>query len=965
MTGNRGGSRTVTSPSRHTDKLLFCLLSFVTTAALTLAQTAAIADDNDATANEQPVEEIVVTGSRIARRDFVSPSPISTIDRSEIEASPQATLEDLMNRMPQVLPDFGRAANNPGDGTARINLRGLGAGRSLVMLNSRRLAPSGTGSAVDVNNIPQALIERVEIITGGASTVYGSDAIAGVVNFITRDDYEGFTLEAQYGVSAEGDAESYDINIAWGTDFASGQGNIVAYAGYFDRSEVFAGDRELTSQPFAENTETGTVEAEGSFAIPPTAIVFPPVPFPEGDPVVTFEPDGTPRQAVAPDDLYNFQPANYLQVPHQRYTAGVLGSYEMSNGFEWYLETAFARNEGSREFAPVPADGFFLINSDNPVMTAETMQLFEEHYLVQPGLGGVFLVRRMLEVGSRHRDHERDYWRTVLGLRGELGGGWDIDGWVTYTESDEVELIHNDVSRSRLQQSLLVDPLTGDCFDPSNGCVAADIFGEGAISEEGAAFLRVPTMTNTTRRVQKLASVFVRGSPFDSWAGPVDIATGLEWRSDDASFRADAASFTGDTLGFSGETSVDGKEEVIEIYAEAIVPLMSDTAGGQRLALEFGGRYSEYKNAGETESYKFGGTWRPANSLLIRIMSQRSVRAPNNEDLFTEQGVELSAFVGLNSSDDPCSASADPVANGHVERCIIQGLPESQIGVFEATSFFPTSFVFGGNPDLRPEEAETLTIGAVLTPGALPAWNFAVDYYEIDLDGEIGGISAFTCFDQLNTTNLFCDKIRRGPTGDVVEVEELVNNRGIVSTKGIDTQVDYQADLPDALALLGGAQFGLNVVWTHVLEELRQESVAARIIECDGFFGSPCGNPNGTSPKNRVNANLTYTSGALQVQLNSYWIEGTDSYRAVEHLIFGGEEAVLAVTSIGSRHYLNLNVGYEFTDNIYASLGISNLLDTDAPFLADNTFDGTNTDTMMYDVFGRSFDVSFSMRLGD
>jgi outer membrane receptor protein involved in Fe transport len=956
----------VTTTCRHTDRLFFCPCSIAAIASLALAQSAAIAQDNETTTNEQPIEEIVVTGSRIARRDFVSPSPISTIDRATIDAAPHATMEDLINRMPQVLPDYGRAANNPGDGTARLNLRGLGAGRSLVLFNARRLAPSGTGSAVDVNNIPQALIERVEIITGGASTVYGSDALAGVVNFITRDNFQGFSLEARYGVSAEGDADSYDINVAWGTEFSSGRGNIVAYAGYFERSEVFAGDRELTRQPFAENTETGTIELDGSFVIPATAIVFPPVPFPDGDPVVTFNPDGTPRQAMVPDDLYNFLPANYLQIPHQRYTAGVLGSYEMNNGFEWYLESSFARNESGQEFAPVAADGFFFINSDNPLMTPETMQIFEDFYLVQPGLGGVFLLRRMLEAGSRHRDEERDYWRTVLGLRGELGGGWDIDGWVTYTESDEIERFLNDVSRLRLQRSLLVNPLTGECFDPSNGCVGADIFGEGAISDGAAAFLRVPKMTNTARRVQKLASVFVRGSPLDTWAGQLEIATGLEWRSDNASFRADDALLTGDTLGFFGDAPVNGKEEVTEVYVEAIVPMLSDSAGGQQLDVEIGGRYSKYKNAGGVETYKFGGTWRPADSLLLRVMSQRSVRAPNNQELFQEQFVELGAFIGPNSTDDPCSASADPIGNGQAERCVIQGLPESEIGVFEATPFFPTDFVFGGNPDLRPEEADTLTIGAVLTPGILPNWNFAVDYYEIELDGEIGEIeSDFICFDQANTGNSFCDSIRRGPTGDVVEVENLLNNRGIVSTKGIDTQIDYQADLPDALALFGGAQFGLNLIWTHVLEELRQENVVAQVIECDGFFGSPCGNLNGTSPKNRVNTTLSYTSGALGLQLNSYWIEGTDSFRGVEHLIFGGDQPVLAVPSLGSKHYLNLNIGYELTDSIYASLGISNLLDTDAPFLADNTFDRTNTDTIMYDVFGRSFHVSFSMRLGD
>ena len=619
--------------------------------ALAFIPSLAKAQDDELAAGEPSVEEIIVTGSRIGRRDFVSPSPISTIDRAEIEAAPHATLEELMNRMPQILPDFGRTSNNPGDGTARINLRGLGPGRSLVLLNSRRLAPSGSGSAVDMNNIPRALIERVEVITGGASTVYGSDALAGVVNFVTRRDFEGFTLEGLYGVSAEGDADSYDLNAAWGANFASGRGNIVAYAGYFERTEVFASDRALTSQPLEENTQDGSLSESGSPAIPATVIFFPEVPFPTGLPGVTFEPDGTPRQVQFPEELYNFQPANYLQVPHTRYTAGILGSFEMSNGFEWYLETGFARNESGQELASVPAFGFFLVNSDNPVMTPETMQLFEDNYLVAPGLGGIIIGRRMLEVGSRHVDDDRDYWRTVLGLRGELGGGWDIEGWVTYTESDEVELLLNDVSRSRLQQSLLVDPLTGDCFDPSGGCAAADIFGEGRISAEAADFIRVPTMTNTTKREQMLASVFVRGSPIDTWAGPFDIATGLEWRSDDASFSADAGLFTGDTVGYVGQSSIDGKEEVTEVYAEAIVPVLSELAGGQQLDLEIGGRYSDYRNAGPSETYKVGAMWRPNDSLLVRVMGQRSVRAPNNEELFTEQGVEFGNYVGSDSSE--------------------------------------------------------------------------------------------------------------------------------------------------------------------------------------------------------------------------------------------------------------------------------------------------------------------------
>jgi outer membrane receptor protein involved in Fe transport len=938
----------------------------IAVALLVIAPYPGAASAQQASDDDAVVEEIIVTGSRIVRRDFASPSPIMTIDRDDIESSAHATLEETLNRMPQVVPDFGRTSNNPGDGTARINLRGLGPGRSLVLLNSRRLAPSGMGSAVDLNNIPQVLVERVEVITGGASTVYGSDALAGVVNFITRQDFEGFAVEGSYNVSGEGDADSYDINLALGTDFAGGAGNVVVYGGYFSRSEVFAADRTLTSQPLFEDTDPGGLDTGGSFFTPEGVIGFPEVPWPNEGPT-TFLPNGDPREMLFPDDFYNFQPANYLQVPHDRYSTGVFATWEMSSGYEWYLEASFARNEGAKELASVPARGTFRVNSDNPVLTPTTQQLFIDYLESEPGFADIFLGRRMIEVGPRHMETERDYLRAVLGLRGELGHGWHIDGWVTWTESDEAELLFNDTSRSRLQQALLVDPVSGQCFDPSNGCVAIDIFGPDRISPEAASFVRVPTMTNTSKRTQKLASVFVRGEPFDTWAGPVGFAAGLEWRSDEGSFRADAGLFTGDTMGYGGDASVDGTEEVSEVYAEAIIPLLGEGTGRQQLELEIGGRYSKYDNAGSSDTWKLGAMWQPVDSIRLRVMAQRSVRAPNNQELFTEQGIFSGNWVSQNTDDDPCSASSDPVGNGNAERCIIQGLPEDQLGVFEATPFFPVDFVFGGNPELLPEEAETLTIGAVLTPTALPNWNFALDYYQIELDGEIGEIASDEiCFDPANSENIFCENVNRGPTGDVVEIVDLLNNRGIVSTKGIDTQVDYVTDLPSGFDLLGGgAQFGFNLVWTHVLEEKRQANVVAQVFECVGYFGSFCGTFMGTAPENRLNTTLSYSTGELRLLLNSYWVEGMDSWRSVDWMFFNGEEPTLAVPSIGSKHYLNLNLSYDFSDNISASLGVANLLDTEAPFLADNTWDGTNTDVMLYDVFGRTFSVSFAMRVGN
>ncbi|MEJ2127483.1 MAG: TonB-dependent receptor [Woeseiaceae bacterium] len=912
---------------------------------------------------DRQVEEIIVTGSRIKRRDFNSPSPITSINRESLEASSQATMEALLNTMPQVAPNFGRASNNPGDGKAHVDLRGVGPGRTLVMLNARRFAPSGTGNDVDLNNIPRALIDRIEVITGGASTVYGSDALAGVVNFITRDDFEGISIEGNYGLTEEGDAAASDINIAWGTDFRDGRGNVAVFAGYHDREELFASERKLTSVTWQNDPETGELFEGGSFRAPAGAIFAPQHDFGNGPDFVTFNPDGTPRPLDQLADRYNFQEVNYLQTPLERKSAGILGRYEMDNGLEWYLESMFVANTSGAELAPVPAGGFFTFSIDNPLFTPETVSMLQTSYEVAPGTAQAFIAKRVNEVGQREIDLETEYWRTAIGLRGTIGGSWDFDAWATYTTNEEDEFQRNDVSASRLAQAMLVDPQTGQCLDPSGGCVPISLFGEGSITPEAADFVRVPAAQNVTDREQYLAAVVFTGTLFEMPAGPVDVATGIEWRRDEVSFEADPILFTGDTIGYRGDAPVDGTESVTELYAEAILPLYEDVGGAARLELELGGRYSKYDNAGGVETYKTGLNWQLNNSLRIRAMHQYAVRAPNNLELFKAQFVETESFV-FDPEDDPCSASQDPIGNGIEEKCILQGLPADQVGVFEATPGLPIDITRGGNPDLRPEAADTLTVGLVITPESLPNWNFAIDYFDLDIEDGIGDINAYNiCFDVKNTSNLFCDKIQRGPTGDFESAEELFNNRGLFSTHGIDTQINYSGDAPSFVGGDRGNQFGINILYTRTMSYKNQENPVSSVLEGIGYFGTPFGNVGGTAPKHRVSADFNYSTDRLGIILSTKWISGTDNWQKVDYKYFGGDRPLLAVPSIDEQFYADLYIRYDISDDIAVGFGIANLFDSDAPLIPfSNT--GNNTDTGLYDVFGRSYRVSFVYRVG-
>jgi len=909
---------------------------------------------NESESKEEVIDEIVVTGSRIKRRDFITPSPLITIDEEDIALSGQSTIEETLNQMPQVLPNDGRTAND-GFAAAQVNLRGLGPGRTLVLLNGRRVATSGILGAVDLNSIPQFLVERVEIISGGTSAVYGSDAIAGVVNIITRDDYSGFDIETGISMAEKGDAESYDLNVAYGHDFSNGLGNVTFYASMLERKPLFDSDRGHSRIPYRDDWEGSVIES-GSYRVPEAYISWPAADFGDGPVQVTFNPDGTPREFIFSEDKFNSRYSTYLQVPLDRHALGVMAHYDLTQKYEAYIEAGLSRKELVRHYPPTFASNYVGINLDNPVLAPETRQLFADNYVCpwSDSFACFWLDKRLLELGPRMLDYEKDDLRVVAGIRGEISDGWEIDGWVTYTRHSMLQHWRNPASKSRFQQGLLVDPVTGECFDPSGGCVALNVFGEGNLSPEGVGFVRHKDLLDVTERRHKLASVFITGSPVDTWAGPLDMALGVEWRSDETYWNSDDELNFDDTFTFTGGQSLTGTEEVFEFYAEAVIPLASNFPGAEYLGLEVGGRYSDYDYSGGVWTYKAGGEWQPVTGLHIRTMHQRSIKAPNSAELFTEPGSDMWWFYP-----DPCSASADPIGNGIQEKCIIQGLPANEVGVWVATDGYPVNYRFGGNLELKPEVAETWTVGAVISPESISNWTFAIDYFELELTGAIGNVdSTSICFDSANTGHLFCDNITRDASFNVAEVANFNGNRGVLETTAIDTQIRYQSDLPDFMSFRGySADISLSAYWTRMLSNREQLYAVTTVIECAGFFGDPCGARANTYPENRITGNVHYNSGPLGLHLNARWIEGTDN--AAPFRSDFSDDAVLAIPSIGDELYLDFGLSYSFGESYFARLVVNNLLNNGPPQMADQAW-AHNTDAGLYDAFGRSYQLTLS-----
>lgn len=938
-------------------------LSIAAAVALALAPGAVTAQESE-TADEA-IEEIVVTGSRLLRRDFTAPSPITSVDRDAILDSGQPTLEATLNTLPQVQPSFGRASNNPGDGTARIDLRGIGASRTLVVMNGRRIAPAGMGSAVDINTLPSILIQRIEVITGGATTVYGADAIAGVVNFITRDDFEGFGLETSYYTTEQGDSDTVDVNLAWGHNFDNG--NITVFGGYLDREASFQADRDFSAQTISDNWFTSMLEPGGSSTTPSGVISFPRIDFGNGPTRTTWDASGNPREFVDPDDRYDYAPINYLQIPLERYFAGVLLNFDLSDSAELYSELTYSHNNAVQNIAPTGTFGAGVsINTDNPVLTPANQQFLADNAIPQgPNLVAFGLSRRLVELGPRISDNERDYTRLLAGLRGRLTETWNYDFWVSYTKADEQELQRNDASFSRVQQGLLVDPVTGACVDPSNGCVPLNLFGEGNLSQDGVDFIGVAPYLVASNRDQTLISGFIRGEPFSLPAGPVSTAIGVEWRKDSGDLTADEALFSGDTLGFRASSNIVGDETVAEVYGEALLPLLNDVTLARYLGVEVGGRLSDYENAGKLETWKLGVDWELFSGLRFRSMFQRSARAPNLGEAFQIPYEEDSAVVFRDSREDPCSASADPVGSGLADVCVAQGIPNSEIGIYEATINFPVEFTYGGNPKLEPEIAETFTAGVVLS--TFDSWMLAVDYYEIEVEDTIGEPDPmFVCWDPANTERATCDSIQRNSTSyDINAINATNENLGNLSTRGIDTQFDYNTELSGWLTLGSNyANLDVSVVWTHVIENSIQGDPASTVYECVGKFGVACGffGNDTVFPNDRVSASVAWSSETWRGQLGWRWIGGTENSATDVAPVFGIPDEFInpAIPSIGSRSFLDFNLSHNIGDHVTVGLTVANLLDEGPAFLADNG-SAANTDTEMFDVFGRAYTLRLQL----
>lgn len=964
------------------------------------------ADGNDA-----EVDEVVITGSRIPQPNLTSISPVTVVGAQDVQLRGVTRVEDLVNQLPSVFAAQNSSVSNGSTGTATINLRGLGTDRNLILVNGRRL-PFGSpiDTAADVNQIPSSLVERVEVLTGGAASIYGSDAISGVVNFIMQQDFEGLRLEAQYGQFQHNN--DYDTNgnlrdvlagraalspaqfkvpddniwtgastevsaiLGVGTD--DGRGNITVYASYRDNDEVTQAEYDYSACTIGAATATGFTCGGSGTAAPGRLASL------TNGAVLTPSGNDAFRPYTA-NDAYNFGPTNFYQRPDERYSLGAFARYELNEMAEVYAELMFTDYQTTAQIAP---GGVFqvpvTVGCDNPFFTGtQAAQIgcgTAGNTLVIPGTDieavNVIVGRRNVEGGGRQDNLGYESFRIVTGMRGELAEGMTYDITGQFSEVTLTRSQTNDFYTDRI--AFAIDATTDANGNPvcRNAATAPGTAGTcapynpfdpiGAPSAASLAYLQgVAVQTGTTQQqvltgvvTYDLGTIGVK-SPFAD--DTVKVAGGAEYRRDELESLPDVTYQTGNLSGFGGPTpAVRGATEVYDLFGEIQAPLVQGRPGVELLSANASYRFSDYDAGFNTHTYGFGGDYAPIDGLRFRASYARAVRAPNVIDLFFPQGLNL-----FDIDSDPCGPTPDAAGNptgaplASAAQCLATGVPAAIYGSpLAGTLLFNQAGQYnqlvGGNAGLEPEEADTYTLGVVFSPSFVEGLNITVDYFNIEIENLISPIDPTIIVDgcygvrgqALNTD--FCSLITRNAQGSI-----YLNGGSVTATNqnigGLSTNgYDIAVNYTFDMTDFGLPDYGgFSISYIGtILNELITDPGVAEAYDCAGFYANACGVPN---PEYRHNARLAYQS-PIDLDLTLTW----RYYGEVDLFVDPLPNRVDA--TFEAENYFDLAGTYRLRDSVTLRAGVNNVLDNNPPLSASvGTTGNGNTFPQTYDALGRYF----------
>ncbi len=952
---------------------------------ITTATAGAAGTGTDSTA------EIVVTGSRVARQGFDAPTPTKVLGVEQLEQRGSTDVGSFLNEIPAFRPSQNAQTNtqtSTAAGQTYADLRALGNIRTLVLVDGRRFVPSASTGQVDLNLIPTILVNRVEVVTGGASAAYGSDAISGVVNIILDKKLDGFKGDISGGVSTYGDDWQRRVSLAFGTGFKDDRGHIII-GGDYNKTDGVSGfnqrswglrDDELVSFPtnraagtpsrgffpgasYTNSTAGGVINGScttvgctpGALSLtsPLRGYQFLPggiqAPFNYGNDIYN---SGTAYGGTSPDGSPT-RIGHQLVLPVNRITALAHIDYDVTDNISAFVEGSYAR-AGSRFNGPGTRDTnttTIVIRRDNAFLPAATAALMDAN-----GIQAISLGRHSLDYGQSFPDNFNTTTRVVGGLNGKLGGSWTWDGYVEYGRNQ----FDSNITPVRINQnfSYAVDAVnyngTITCralvpgsatYNPTAaaGCVPINLFGAGAPSQAAINY-SYASQLQTIVTSQQAGALNLRGNLFNTWAGPVAIAVGGEVRRDKATSVVDPISAKRQ-FNFGNPQPYSGAFTTKEGYAEALVPLAKDLPFARSLDLNGAVRYTDYSSSGAVTTWKAGVTWEPIYGFKLRGTASRDIRAPNSAELF--QSLQNNATL----------------------RDSLPGPHNGQTAAYSTLTLASTS--------LRPEKADTKTGGIVLTPRAIPGLNISVDYYDIKVNGAISSYApqqiVDNCAAELNSSagaGYFCSFVNRTSDNNINLVSVQLVNLAQIKTNGVDFDMSYRRPM------FGGA-ITSRIYGSYVAHLITNDGLgtpvtynAAGIIQNKGSIidraGQDGGFTSGTNtgstavPHWQLNGSLTYANSRWSTSFDGRWIEGgvVDAT-----LVSPGDKdynAASPISAVGnhvnSRFYLNWSGSYNIINTgskkLQAYLVINNVFDKDPPF-------PTTQVSGLFDRIGRYFEFGF------
>jgi outer membrane receptor protein involved in Fe transport len=1027
------------------------------------AATAAVISVSGAAFAQETVETVIVTGSRIPQQGIISATPVTSIGQQELQLQGTSSVETLLNNLPSVFAEQASEVSNGALGVATVNLRDLGSSRTLVLIDGKRLMPGDPdvgqgGEVADLNVIPSALVEHVEVVTGGASTVYGSDAVAGVVNFIMRKDFEGVEMDVQGGIAnhTNGDkmmqgivnaagyalpkSEVWDggnVNTTFviGANSPDGKGNVTAYFGYRAERALLQTQRDFsacaatvnwyTSPPntsyYCGGSSTNPLGRFKTLTRPANSIV--------NDIYRTdslqqdssgnelyalnsYNVDGASMHlfGTGANDYFNYAPYNYLQRPDTRYTGGAFAHYDYNQHLQVFSSFMFMDDHTIAQIAP---SGLFYgtpysVNCDNPLLATNTSL---QDFLCGAGTYTAASVaahqndptiplvplsstdsattnigRRFSELGGRQDDLRHTDYRIVIGAKGEIVDGVTYEVSAQYSTAIYAENYLHDMSISRMQKAMQVVDVGGvptcksvlDSSDPN--CVPLNIFTQSSVSPaafdyvQGAGFKE----GNTNERVlnANVTADLGKWGVQLPWADSgVQVNVGTEYRREELTLRVDDEYKTGDLAGQGGPTpNVSGAYYVTEGFGEARIPVVSNRPFVEDLTLNAGYRYSSYNVQGNASSYKYGFEWQSIDDIKLRGSYQRAVRAPNVNELFYPPS------QGLWNGTDPCSGLSPQYSLTQCERT---GVTPGQYGGIDNCSAAQCTALFSGSVALKPEAANTWSIGVVFTPTFVEGFSATIDYYNIKVNGLVGNIPQSIIIQKCAEDNLaqFCSLIHRAPGTGIIfgqgpaagYIDSPNVNTGFLQSEGVDVTTNYQTDL-DTFGLSGYGSLSANLIGTYQPTyktqpySATQYYPAGHVYNCAGSFGLVCGTP---SPEWRHQMRVTWNSpwdfnfSVAWRHFSSVKFDGNSSDPSLND----GHPFDVIDAHIPAYDYFDLAGEWQVMKGLTLRGGVQNLFDKDPPVIDSGNFGisgapygNGNTYPAVYDSLGRTIFLAATVK---